>query len=43
VVAPESDTNADFYGHDVSVKQILANGVRNPASRRLQANLNAAF
>jgi lipid-binding SYLF domain-containing protein len=43
VVAPESDTNADFYGRGASVKEILANGVRNPATRRLQANLNAAF
>jgi len=43
VVAPESDTNADFYGQGGSVKEILANGVRNPATRRLQANLNAAF
>lgn len=43
VVAPQSDTNARFYGRDVSVKQILANAVRNPASRRLQTNLDAAF
>jgi len=43
VVAPESDTNADFYGRDVGVGEILANGVRNPATRRLQSNLNAAF
>ncbi|HWA29730.1 MAG TPA: lipid-binding SYLF domain-containing protein [Rhizomicrobium sp.] len=43
VIAPEDDTNADFYGRDVQVKEILANGVRNPASRRLQSNLNAAF
>lgn len=43
VVAPESDTNADFYGRDVSVSDILANRVSNPASRRLQSNLNAAF
>ena len=43
VVAPESDTNADFYGRDVSVSDILANRVSNPASRRLQSNLSAAF
>jgi lipid-binding SYLF domain-containing protein len=43
VVAPESDTNADFYGHGVTVQEILSNRVSNPASRRLQNNLNAAF
>ena len=43
VVAPEDDTNADFYGHDVSVNDILSNGVKNPASHRLQSNLGAAF
>lgn len=43
VVAPESDTNADFYGRDVSVPEILSNRVSNPAARRLQSNLNAAF
>ena len=42
-IAPESDTNADFYGRDVSTSDILANRVSNPASRRLQNNLNAAF
>jgi len=43
VIAPEDDTNADFYGRSVSTSEILANGVRNPASRPLQSNLNAAF
>ncbi|HEY7977146.1 MAG TPA: lipid-binding SYLF domain-containing protein [Rhizomicrobium sp.] len=43
VVAPENDTNADFYGRDVSVQDILSNRVSNPASRRLQNSLNAAF
>jgi lipid-binding SYLF domain-containing protein len=43
VVAPEDDTNADFYGRDVSVPDILANGVSNPETKRLQANLAGAF
>lgn len=43
VVAPEDDTNADFYGRSVSTSDILANAVSNPASRRLQSNLGAAF
>jgi SH3 domain-containing YSC84-like protein 1 len=43
VIAPESDTNSGFYGRDVSVPEILANGVSNPATKRLQANLGAAF
>jgi len=43
VVAPEDDTNAEFYGRSVSTADILANRVSNPASKRLQSNLNAAF
>ncbi len=43
VVAPENDTNADFYGHDVDVPAILSNKVSNPATHRLQSNLAAAF
>ncbi len=43
VVAPEDDTNADFYGRRVSVPEILHNSVSNPETKRLQANLEAAF
>ena len=43
VVAPEDDTNADFYGRDVTVPEILHNEVSNPETKRLQANLSAAF
>ena len=43
VIAPEDDTNASFYGRDVSVPEILSNGVSNPATKRLQGNLAAAF
>ena len=43
VVAPEDDTNADFYGRSVGTAEILSNRVSNPASRRLQSNLGAAF
>jgi lipid-binding SYLF domain-containing protein len=43
VVAPEDDTNADFYGRSVRVQEILHNEVSNPQTRRLQANLSAAF
>ena len=43
VIAPEDDTNADFYGRSVSVPEILSNGVSNPDTKRLQANLAAAF
>jgi SH3 domain-containing YSC84-like protein 1 len=43
VVAPEEDTNADFYGHSVSVPQILSGGPKNPAAGSLRANLGGAF
>jgi lipid-binding SYLF domain-containing protein len=43
VIAPEDDTNADFYGRSVEVPEILANGVSNPETKRLQANLAGAF
>jgi lipid-binding SYLF domain-containing protein len=43
VVAPEDDTNADFYGRSVGVSEILHNGVSNPETKRLQGNLAAAF
>ncbi|HEY1633104.1 MAG TPA: lipid-binding SYLF domain-containing protein [Rhizomicrobium sp.] len=43
VIAPEDDTNADFYGHSVSVPDILGGGPKNPAASRLRANLAGAF
>ncbi|HXL99653.1 MAG TPA: lipid-binding SYLF domain-containing protein, partial [Rhizomicrobium sp.] len=43
VVAPETDTNADFYGHPASVSDILSGGPKNPAASRLRANLAGAF
>jgi lipid-binding SYLF domain-containing protein len=38
VVAPEDDTNADFYGHPESVREILHTS-SNRAAGRLRANL----
>ena len=43
VIAPEDDTNADFYGHSVTVPQILSGGPKNPAAAPLRANLMSAF
>ncbi len=43
VVAPEDDTNADFYGHPISTEAILAGGPKNAAARPLRANLAGAF
>jgi len=43
VVAPEDDTNAAFYGHSVTVPDILSGGPKNPAAARLRANLMGAF
>ncbi|MGH6871329.1 MAG: lipid-binding SYLF domain-containing protein [Rhizomicrobium sp.] len=43
VIAPEDDTNARFYGHPVSVPDILSGGAKNPAAGPLRANLSSAF
>jgi lipid-binding SYLF domain-containing protein len=43
VIAPEDDTNAAFYGHAVSVSDILSGGPKNPAAAPLRANLMGAF
>ena len=39
VIAPDDDTNADFYGRPVSVSEIVAYKVRNPAAGALKANM----
>lgn len=43
VIAPEDDTNAEFYGHSVSVPEILTGAPKNPAASSLRANLGGAF
>jgi SH3 domain-containing YSC84-like protein 1 len=43
VVAPEDDTNAEFYGHSVSVPEILSGGPKNPTANSLRTNLGGAF
>jgi lipid-binding SYLF domain-containing protein len=43
VVAPEEDTNDDFYGHNTDVDSILSGHEKNRAARSLQSNLGAAF
>ena len=39
IVAPESDANADFYGHRISVREILADKATNPAADELRRDL----
>ncbi len=39
VLAPESDVNADFYGHGIGVREILADRVTNPAAENLRHDL----
>lgn len=39
VIAPDRDTNDDFYGRPTTVRQILAGGVKNPAAADLRAAL----
>jgi len=43
VLAPKDKWNADFYGRDVSVRQILANKVHNRATGRLRSALHGLF
>jgi lipid-binding SYLF domain-containing protein len=43
VVAPDSDSNRDFYGHKADVKDILANRVSNPGADELRAALRSAL
>lgn len=43
VVAPQDDTNADFYGHRVSVHEILGGGARNPEGARLSREMTAVW
>jgi len=39
IIKPRTEWNANYYGKSVPVSTILASGVRNPASRPLQAEL----
>jgi len=43
VVAPDGDTNRDFYGRGASVEKILAGGVSNPRADDLRAALRDAL
>jgi lipid-binding SYLF domain-containing protein len=40
VLAPKKDWNADFYGHPIGVREILANGATNPAATPLRRDLD---
>jgi SH3 domain-containing YSC84-like protein 1 len=39
VIAPDRDTNDDFYGRPTTVRQILSGGVHNPQARELRMAL----
>jgi lipid-binding SYLF domain-containing protein len=43
VVAPDDRKNRKFYGRPVGVEEILANGVSNPETNRLQRKLANSF
>jgi lipid-binding SYLF domain-containing protein len=43
IIKPRPEWNATYYGRRVPVSTILASGVRNPASRPLQAELTAVL
>ena len=43
VIAPQESTNAQFYGHPVSVVDILYGRVNSPAAGPLRANLSSVW
>ncbi len=43
IIAPQDRNNAEFYGRPVTVREILANRVSNPAASRLRANLSGVW
>jgi lipid-binding SYLF domain-containing protein len=43
VIAPQDNTNAEFYGRPVSVSDIVYGRVNSPAAARLRANLSSVW
>ena len=43
IIAPQENNNADFYGRQVTVRDILMNRVANPAAAPLRANLASVW